>query len=345
MNASRSRPTAGMFQDVNNSTSGENTENESTAPKKSMEWSADNEEILVEWGDTAQCYKWLHTECHRTFSVKHAWYTIPAIIFSTIAGTASFAQSSLSRDAQFYASLAIGTVNIFVGILSTVQEYLKISEKRESHRVAFVSWDKYARNIRVELAKTPMERADAHHFIKVCRSEYDRLMETSPSIREDTIAKFFKTFSGSVDSERRAHFDILKKPDICNSIVSMNETRRKWFDDQQTRPVAYTSAAASSIRNGAASQKSLELWRTPKDIPFKTLFAPQPQNGTTEFYDTRPIAIFERDKINIQKNTNIANDAFFKDTGIDLECGIVSSEVDAAGNKRLAEDTIPPPNS
>ena len=370
MNASRARPTTGMFQDANNSTSGENTENESAAPKKAMEWSADNEEILVEWGDTAQCYKWLHTECHRRFSVKHAWYTIPAIIFSTIAGTASFAQSSLSRDAQFYASLAIGTVNIFVGILSTVQEYLKISERRESHRVAFVSWDKYARNIRVELAKTPMERADAHHFIKVCRSEYDRLMETSPSIHEDTIVKFFKTFSGSMNSERRAHFDILKKPDICNSIVSMNETRRRWFDDQQTRPAAYFSPASSTIRSGDG-----DLWNSslvPKklqrdfvfisnkpqiredfkeldaksrndsyfrsnsfvknardNIRFRTLFqTPKLPQNTTEFYDTSPIAIFERDKLNIQITPNIEEDAIFKETEIDVEMqGLAEDDV------------------
>jgi hypothetical protein len=42
------------------------------------------------------------------------------------------------------------------------------------------------------------------------------------------VDKFLLTFSGGANAEL---FDQLTKPDICNSIVSINNTRRKWFDD------------------------------------------------------------------------------------------------------------------
>lgn len=205
-------------------------DNNTEIEKKSMMWSAYNEDILVEWGDTAQCYKWLHTESHIRYANQHAWFTIPTIVFSTAAGTASFAQTGfVSSSAQYYASITTGTVNILVGILSTIQEYLKISEFKESHRVAYICWDKFARNIKVELAKTPMERADAHHFIKVSRLEYDRLMETSPIITPNIVKLFLTTFTGKSGSHERLVYNNLKKPDICNSIISINDTRRQWF--------------------------------------------------------------------------------------------------------------------
>jgi len=215
-----------------NEKSEKNEQNEQKLKKnhqKKIEWSPENEEIMVEWCDVAQCYKWLNNRAHIGYSKQHAWYTIPAIILSTISGTASFAQSTLPVQAQEYAPVMIGTINIFIGILTTIQQYLKISELNESHRVSSIAWDKFARNIRIELAKKPDERLEAGTFLKHCRDEYDRLMETSPSIAEHVIKSFYATFQGKEGSDKRKIFEELKKPDICDTIVSANNTRHKWY--------------------------------------------------------------------------------------------------------------------
>ena len=196
---------------------------------KHIEWSPENEMIMVEWCDIAQCYKWLNSRAHTKYSYMHAWFTIPAITLSTISGTASFAQASLPINYQTYAPMVIGALNIFIGILTTVQQYLKISELNEAHRVSAISWDKFARNIRIELAKSPEERMDAGQFIKVCRQEYDRLMETSPAVNAKTVNEFIAAFKGKEGSIERKRFDQLKKPDICNIIVSANEYRHSWY--------------------------------------------------------------------------------------------------------------------
>jgi len=198
---------------------------------KPVKWSPENEVIMVEWCDCAACYKWLNSRAHAKLSVAHAWFTIPAITLSTITGTASFAQSSLPVGMQEYAPAVIGSVNIFIGILSTVQQYLKISELNEAHRVSAISWDKFSRNIRIELAKDPDERSDAGQFLKICRMEFDRLMETSPAIPQKVVIEFNKTFQGKVGSKERKRFEELRKPDICNSIVSANESRHHWYKE------------------------------------------------------------------------------------------------------------------
>lgn len=196
---------------------------------KRAEWSPENEVIMVEWCDVAQCYKWLNTRSHARYSHLHAWFTIPAIIFSTLSGTASFAQDSLPPSARLYAPAIIGSINIMIGILTTIQQYLKISELNESHRVAAIAWDKFARNIRIELSKKPAERSDAGTFIKHCRSEFDRMMETSPDIGENIVNEFKIKFAGKDGSEARRRYEQLKKPDICDTIISANETRHKWY--------------------------------------------------------------------------------------------------------------------
>lgn len=202
---------------------------ENKKPKVKIEWSPENEKILVEWCDIAQCYKWLNMRAHSKYSYLHAWFTIPAIVLSTISGTASFAQSSFPVSAQVFLPMAIGSLNIFIGILTTIQQYLKISELNESHRVSSIAWDKFARNIRIELAKKPDERLDAGSFLKHCRDEFDRLMETSPTINDKIVEEFKKTFSGPENSKQRKIFEQLKKPDICDTIISVNETRHKWY--------------------------------------------------------------------------------------------------------------------
>jgi len=196
-----------------------------------VEWSPENELILVEWCDVAQCYKWMNSRSHIIYSSQHAWFTIPAIILSTLSGTASFAQESIPDNYKLYAPAMIGSLNIFIGILTTIQQYLKISELNEAHRISSISWDKFSRNIRIELAKRPDERSDAGSFIKLCRGEFDRLMETSPDITDRVIHEFSRKFSGREGSEKRRRFDQLRKPDICDTLVSANETRHKWYLD------------------------------------------------------------------------------------------------------------------
>jgi hypothetical protein len=243
----------------------DNGDANSTVPSGStvhVEWSPENEMIMVEWCDVAQCYKWLNAESHARYSYMHAWFTIPAIVLSTISGTASFAQTSLPAAYQVYSPMAIGAINIFIGILTTVQQYLKISELNEAHRVSAISWDKFARNIRIELAKKPDERMDAGHFLKLNRQEFDRLMETSPMVDAKVIAKFNTTFLGKEGTPERKRFEALKKPDICNTITSADEVRHKWYLNigKSTDDFDFESrdALTSSLRS-KLQEKELEL--------------------------------------------------------------------------------------
>ena len=195
---------------------------------KEQEWKREHEIILVEWADKAMCYRWLHTRSHQAYSKTNAWFTIPVIIMSTLTGTANFAQDRFSEDIKPYAQMGIGTVNIFAGILTTIAQFLKIGELNEAHRVSSISWDKFYRNIKVELAKSRNERTNVAHMIKLCKEEFDRLMETSPSINEKIIKLFNKTFPTTKstvveDINKDITRPDIKRPEICDELISTAE--------------------------------------------------------------------------------------------------------------------------
>ena len=200
-------------------------------PVAAIDWTAEHELILIEWGDKALCYRWLHETSHSSFSRKNTWFTIPVIIMSTLTGTANFAQDKIPAQYLSIATMAIGTVNLVAGILTTIQQFLKISELNEAHRVSSISWGKFYRNIKVELAKSPNERTPVSQMLKYAKEEFDRLIETSPSLNEKVTAQFKSTFSGGeieYDSrglrkpltDKQAIFVGLKKPEICDSLES-----------------------------------------------------------------------------------------------------------------------------
>ena len=194
-----------------------------------IEWSSQLEQILVEWADKAICYRWLHSASHINYSFKNRWYTVPVIIMSTLTGTANFAQERVPEEYQPYFSIGVGSINILAGIITTIQQFLKISELNEAHRVSSISWDKFYRNIKLEIGKARNERIPAFQMLKTSKEEFDRLMETSPSIDKNISKKFNKTFSGGPIkkgkplNEKQITFNNLIKPEICDVLESTQQ--------------------------------------------------------------------------------------------------------------------------
>lgn len=182
-------------------------------------WSAPYVRILSEWSDKAMSYRWMHRNCNNAYSWRNAWFTIPVITISTVTGTANFAMDSLNDEQKEYAPIIIGSLNIIAGLIGTIHQYLKISEINEGHRVAYIAWDKFYRNIKLELSKPAIDRANVHDFVRICKEEYDRLMETSPAIDKKVVQTFIKTFEN----------DNIIMPEVCDKLI---KTAQDGFDEK-----------------------------------------------------------------------------------------------------------------
>jgi hypothetical protein len=189
---------------------------------------------------------------------------VPVIIISTLTGTANFAQDRVPDNYQGFFVMIVGAFNILAGIISTIQQFLKITQLNESHRVSSIAWDKFYRNIKIELAKHPNERMHAVQMIKMSKEEYDRLMETSPNIPAEIITMFKTSFQNSENYE-----DIIK-PEICDVLVSTEKTKNTWHTpENMSLHIKEEIEAVEELVNKEKLIKESNL-KIVKD--FKTLF-------------------------------------------------------------------------
>ena len=239
-------------------------------------WCVEHETLLSEWADKAMCYKWLHMKSNEKYQFLHNMYTIPVIIMSTLTGTANFAQEKLPESYAFYAPIVIGSINLLAGIITTIQQFLHITELNESHRVSTISWDKFHRRLKNELSKNPAERDSISEFLLTATEEYDRLIESSPTIDKGILTLFKNTFDGSfTNPEVRAMFHELSKPDILDALVTvkksiykpneklMKDRAVRHFKDELTQSEEKRDADSMKIIKDFAEKFSLELSRVP----------------------------------------------------------------------------------
>ena len=187
-------------------------------PEDIEEWSDEIEELLSEWAEVSMCYSYLHNYSTRKYRKKYHHLQIPIIILSTLTGTANFATDSyVPENLQHGFSAGVGTLNIACGILGTLLAFLKYAEIYEGHRISALAWSKLSRTIEIELSLQDIKRKPCRDFLKICRSEYDNLLESSPNIDLDIITFFNKKFDGKYNDVRR--------PIICNGLKAIKPYR------------------------------------------------------------------------------------------------------------------------
>jgi len=193
-------------------------------------WNEECEILLADWSEKASCYRWLHGRCEKSYRKWYYCFSIPVIILSTLTGAANVGMDSfVPAESKSMASAIVGSVNIFAGIISTLQNFLKVAELMEAHRIAGVSWGKLQRNIAIELSLDPCRRVIQGDFLKLARAEYDRLIEAGPIIDDGVIHQFNKKFK---------NYEV-SVPSICNGLDKCNiykidktiEINHKDFED------------------------------------------------------------------------------------------------------------------
>jgi hypothetical protein len=174
-----------------------------------IRWNSQIERIIAEEGERALCYSWLHGKSEKQYSRYNNYITLPTIVLSTVAGTASIGSQTLFNDPTA-SSIGVGVISLTVGILNTVSTHFGWAKRAESHRISSVNYSKIHRFIVIELSLPRGERMAAHDMLKVVREQLDRLQETSPQV-PDTIIMSFKKMFGSTTPD-------LSKPEITNGL-------------------------------------------------------------------------------------------------------------------------------
>ena len=148
---------------------------------KNVEWDESIENILSEIGDESQINAFMHKKAQSYFTKQNIKYQLPIIILSAVSGTGNF----ISANFPNYSStiiLAVGGLSIFTSIISSVAQFLKVSQLSESHRMSYLSWEKFHSTIKFQLNKKRANRDNLKDFISLVVPEYQRLKEISADI-------------------------------------------------------------------------------------------------------------------------------------------------------------------
>ena len=199
----------------------------SSENKNDKVWHEQQENILKKWSEIGSSYRFMHDKAYLYFEKQNFRFALPVIILSTVTGTANFAQGSFPASWAVYVPLFIGFLNLTAGLLTTVAQFLRVSELLEGHRSASISYSKFSRNISVELSLPPDERSkNGREFVASCRVELDRLIEQSPNIPLHIVKYFGKSFSDSSFIKP----DILEISDVE---IFKDSEKKKMLEDQR----------------------------------------------------------------------------------------------------------------
>jgi hypothetical protein len=169
-------------------------------------WNPDQERILKIWAEKASGWAWLHDYASRHYNSLTNKFTYPAILLSTVSGGLGFSvagQVSEENTSGNYKSTnkimiyIIGGMNIAAAVLSSLQKFIRSTEKAEMHMHMNKIFSSFARKIVLELALQPGDRKDCIEFCKICRDEYDKLVTDSPQIPSHVILQFRELFKNA----------------------------------------------------------------------------------------------------------------------------------------------------
>ena len=164
--------------------------------EKEIVWHGQQEKILKKWSEIGSSYRFMHDRAYLYYETQNFRFALPVIVISTVTGTANFAQGSFPTSWQSYVPLVIGFFNLTAGLITTISQFLRVSELLEGHRSASIAYSKFSRNISVELSLPIDERScDGRDFIAGRRIELDRLIEQSPNIPLHIVKLFGKKFA------------------------------------------------------------------------------------------------------------------------------------------------------
>ncbi len=178
-----------------------------------VSWNHSLEKLIAEEGEKCTGLAWLYRETERYYSRNNTFIALPVIVLSTLTGFISGSSSTLFPDPTV-ASIGVGGVSLFTGVLSTIGSYFAWAKRAEASRISTLQYSKLQKVIEIEMRLPKNERIRAKDMLKMIRDNVERLLETSPMVPPHIIEEYQKKFilNKRDDQEEVAH------PEITNGV-------------------------------------------------------------------------------------------------------------------------------
>lgn len=143
------------------------------------------EYFLQRKGEECEAWSNLHLMCHKKFKTRETIFNLPIITITAFIGFVS--GLNLSYE---YIHLILGGMSLYASLLKSYFSYLKISQKSENHRIAYIQYGQIANEIRVELALEPTMRNRGSGLLDLIRIKMKNLLEVSEIVDTSIINEY-----------------------------------------------------------------------------------------------------------------------------------------------------------
>jgi len=162
--------------------------------EKDITYNAALERLIAEEAERCNGNSWLHSKAEAYFATRNSCIALPTIVLSTVVGFLSGSSSSIFKNDPTIASIGIGCISLFTGVISTVGNFYGFAKLNEGHRIAAIQYAKLSRFLSIELTLPKSERISAKDILKITKDNIERLLEISPSIPESIIRRYKSEF-------------------------------------------------------------------------------------------------------------------------------------------------------
>jgi hypothetical protein len=161
-------------------------------------WTPELEQLLSAWHRRMEaCQHAYYLEAER-YKRWHLWLGVPAVVLSTVVGTAVFATLE-NQSVGISARVIVALVSIAAAVLAGLQTFLRLSDAAVAHGHAGDWYAAIKRDIEQLRALRREERGHAKTCTDVLRKEMNKAGQKSPELRESLWTDIARRYG--IDSE------------------------------------------------------------------------------------------------------------------------------------------------
>ena len=147
-------------------------------PSDGSDWDAPVAELLEDWRQRVYAAQSAHYSSADRFRVLNYLVGVPAIIFSSIVGTAIFA--GLQRDTP--QTFLVASISIIAAVLTGLQTFLRFPERASQHATAADWYSAIRRDVEETLHLPVANRGNAKECLDRIRKEMNRVTQDAPEL-------------------------------------------------------------------------------------------------------------------------------------------------------------------
>ena len=158
-------------------------------------WHQQQSKLLQQWAEMSSSYRWIFNKAYIKYKKRNTFFIIPLIIINNLSSTISFSTKKFPISIRPFVPHIVGSLSLIAGILTTIYNFLKISENMEAFRMCSISYGKLSRHISTELNLPVKDRSSGGaDMVKFVRLEFDRLVEQAPVIPKHVLIDYESKF-------------------------------------------------------------------------------------------------------------------------------------------------------